>query len=170
LDLAANWRLANNSLEQKDLDSSEQARYHPEPLLNSHRSAKEKIMNLAKINPFLPKDPAEQKIYCETYKKELRIYRKKPSFWIGLLAALICSMVLMFKLDTIDRLFIFPIVFGLASVHDTVTSHFTKRLIEEKKPIGIGLPIAEEPSLITVRTDRVYGDSAVTDGVSSKAD
>jgi len=36
--------------------------------------------------------------------------------------------------------------------------------------IGIGLPIAEEPSLITVRTDRVYGDSAVTDGVSSKAD
>jgi len=41
---------------------------------------------------------------------------------------------------------------------------------KEKESIGIGLPIAEEPSLITVRTDRVYGDSAVTDGVSSKAD
>jgi len=42
--------------------------------------------------------------------------------------------------------------------------------IKQKMSIGIGLPIAEEPSLITVRTDRVYGDSAVTDGVSSKAD
>jgi len=42
--------------------------------------------------------------------------------------------------------------------------------IQKQKTIGIGLPIAEEPSLITVRTDRVYGDSAVTDGVSSKAD
>ena len=36
--------------------------------------------------------------------------------------------------------------------------------------IGIGLPITEEPSLVTVRTDRVYGDSAVTDGFSSKSD
>jgi hypothetical protein len=26
--------------------------------------------------------------------------------------------------------------------------------------IGIGLPITEEPSHTTVRTDRVYGDSA----------
>jgi hypothetical protein len=39
-----------------------------------------------------------------------------------------------------------------------------------RMPIGIGLPIAEEPSLITVRTDRVYGDSAVTDGDLSKTD
>lgn len=91
-------------------------------------------MNLAKINPFLPKDPEEQKIFRETYQEELRVYRKKPSFWIGLLATLICSMVLMSKLDTIERLIILPIVLGLASVHDTVTSHFTKRLIEEKKP------------------------------------
>ncbi len=28
-------------------------------------------------------------------------------------------------------------------------------------PIGIGSPIAEAPSLTTVRTDRVYGGSAV---------
>jgi hypothetical protein len=36
--------------------------------------------------------------------------------------------------------------------------------------IGRGLPIAEEPSLITVRTDRVYGDPAVADGDLSKSD
>ena len=47
--------------------------------------------------------------------------------------------------------------------------------------IGIGLPIAEEPSLITSlrsssygsqanHTDCVYGDSAVTDEISSKTD
>ena len=36
--------------------------------------------------------------------------------------------------------------------------------------IGIGLPIAEEPSLITARTDRVYGGSAVTDGELSETD
>ena len=40
----------------------------------------------------------------------------------------------------------------------------------KKGSIGIGLPIAEEPSLTTVRTDRVYGDSAVTDRDSPKAD
>ena len=40
----------------------------------------------------------------------------------------------------------------------------------KKEDIGIGLPIAEEPSLITVRTDRVYGDSAVTDGELSEKD
>ena len=39
-----------------------------------------------------------------------------------------------------------------------------------KTPIGIGLPIAEEPSLITVRTDRVYGDSAVKTGIPRRTD
>ena len=40
-------------------------------------------------------------------------------------------------------------------------------IMNKYKQIGIGLPITEEPSLTTVRTDRVYGGSAVTDGVSS---
>jgi len=52
---------------------------------------------------------------------------------------------------------------------ETMREHFNK-MRQNEKLIGIGLPIAEEPSLIPVRTDRVYGDSAVTDGVSSKAD
>ena len=40
---------------------------------------------------------------------------------------------------------------------------------EEQIPIGTGLPIAEEPSLVTVRTDRVCGDPAVKDGDCGKA-
>jgi len=54
---------------------------------------------------------------------------------------------------------------------DDINEEFAGKLADHiKSAIGIGLPIVEEPSLITVRTDRVYGDSAVTDGVSSKAD
>ena len=40
----------------------------------------------------------------------------------------------------------------------------------ERNSIGIGLPIAEEPSHTTVHTDRVYGGSAVMDGDSPKSD
>ena len=36
-----------------------------------------------------------------------------------------------------------------------------------QSPIGIGSPIAEAPSLATVRTDRVYGGSAGKVGEAS---
>ncbi len=43
------------------------------------------------------------------------------------------------------------------------------RIVEEtNEAIGIGSPIAEAPSLDTVRTDRVYGDSADVDNNLSK--
>ena len=39
--------------------------------------------------------------------------------------------------------------------------------VAETEPIGIGSPIAEAPSLATVRTDRVYGGSAGKVGEAS---
>ena len=88
-------------------------------------------MQLADLNPFIPKNSKERELYIRTFSKELRLYRRRPSYWLGLITALICFLVLTFRLDTVDRLIMLPIIFGLAFVHDTITSHFTRRLIEE---------------------------------------
>ena len=90
-------------------------------------------MQLADLNPFIPKERRERELFVQTFSSEVRTYRRKPSFWLGLLAALICSFVLIYRLDTIGRLIMLPIVFGLASAHDTITSHFTRRLIEARQ-------------------------------------
>ena len=89
-------------------------------------------MKLADLNPFLPKDPVQQALFIETFKREVYIYRRKPPFWIGLSVALGCSWILIAMIDTVARLMMFPIIMGLAVAHDTITSHFTKRLIEAR--------------------------------------
>ncbi|MBN2704553.1 MAG: hypothetical protein JXR23_10115 [Pontiellaceae bacterium] len=61
-------------------------------------------------------------------------------------------------------------LYGWIQWHDPVSHAIKGQYLKHKMAIGIGLPIAEEPSLITVRTDRVYGDSAVTDGELSEKD
>lgn len=87
-------------------------------------------MKLSKLNPFIPKDKFEQEIFCATYKRELHAYRKKPTFWCSMLVVLVLSLFMIYRLDLTGRLLVLPIVFGLACIHDTITSHFTKRLVE----------------------------------------
>ena len=94
-------------------------------------------MKLADLNPFIPKEPKEQALFIETFKCEVYTYRKKPQFWIGLSVALICSLVLISMISTLERLIMLPITFGLALAHDTITSHFTKRLIEARRSPAI---------------------------------
>ncbi len=90
-------------------------------------------MKLSKLNPFIPKDKIEQKEFCNIYKKELHVYRKKPTFWISMLVVLILSLIIIYRLNTVEKILCLPIIFGLALIHDTITSHFTKRLVEMKK-------------------------------------
>jgi hypothetical protein len=90
-------------------------------------------MQLADLNPFIPKESKERALFIQTFSAEVRTYRKRPSFWLGLITALVCAFVLIYRLDTIGRLIMLPIVFGLATAHDTITSHFTRRLIEERR-------------------------------------
>ena len=90
-------------------------------------------MQLADRNPFIPKERKERELFVQTFSSEVRTYRRRPSFWLGLLTALIFFFILIYRLDTVGRLIMLPIVFGLASAHDTITSHFTRRLIEARQ-------------------------------------
>jgi hypothetical protein len=90
-------------------------------------------MQLADLNPFIPKERKERDLFIQTFSAEVRAYRKRPSFWLGLITALVCSFSLIYRLDTVGRLIMLPIVFGLAAAHDTITSHFTRRLIEARR-------------------------------------
>jgi hypothetical protein len=90
-------------------------------------------MQLADLNPFIPKERKERELFIQTFSAELRTYRRRPSFWLGLVVALVGSFCLIHRLDMVGRLLILPIVFGLATAHDTITSHFTKRLIDARR-------------------------------------
>jgi hypothetical protein len=89
-------------------------------------------MKLIALNPFAPREPIAQAKFAAVFKRELIVYRKKPTFWISLITVLICSLFLISRFDTIERLLTLPIVLGLALVHDTITSHFVKRLAEKE--------------------------------------
>jgi hypothetical protein len=90
-------------------------------------------MKLIALNPFAPREPIAQAKFVAVFKRELMAYRKKPTFWISMFVVPICSLYLISRLDTIERLVALPIVFGLALVHDTITSHFVKRLAEKEE-------------------------------------
>jgi FtsH-binding integral membrane protein len=90
-------------------------------------------MKLICLNPFAPREPIAQAKFIAIFKRELTVYRKKPTFWVSMIIVLICSLFLISRLDTIERLIALPIVFGLALVHDTITSHFVKRLAEKEE-------------------------------------
>lgn len=90
-------------------------------------------MSIKDLNPFLPKEKTERQMVIQTFSQEVSIYRKKPAFWIGLIVVLACALFLIFRLDTVGRLVFLPLIFGLCAAHDTITSHFTKRLIEARQ-------------------------------------
>jgi hypothetical protein len=90
-------------------------------------------MKLVDLNPFLPRDPQARTEFIAVYQAERKIYRRRPVFWISLLVVLVGGLVLVCRLGTFDTLIMLPIVFCLALAHDTITSHFVKRLIETRK-------------------------------------
>jgi hypothetical protein len=90
-------------------------------------------MKLIALNPFAPREPIAQAKFAAILKRELKIYRKKPTFWISMITVLTCSLYLISRLDTLERLVMLPVVFGLGLVHDTITSHFVKRLAEKEE-------------------------------------
>lgn len=90
-------------------------------------------MRIRSSIPQTPKHPAEAAEFIETWKSELKVYRKHPLFWGGMIVAGICILVLISRSDTIGRLIMLPMILGVAYAHDVVIGHFTKRLIEIKK-------------------------------------
>jgi len=92
-------------------------------------------MHLSKLNPFIPKNEPDQELFMVTYKKELQTYRKKPTFWVSMLVVLVLSLIMIYRLDMTGRIILLPIIFGLACIHDTITSHFTKRLLEKENEV-----------------------------------
>ena len=49
-----------------------------------------------------------------------------------MIVVLACSLYLISRLDTIERLMLLLVVLGVALMHDTITSHFVKRLAEKE--------------------------------------
>lgn len=91
-------------------------------------------MKLADLNPFIPKDPDDRDLFIKTFTTELRVYRRKPVFFICLPVMLVCSLLLISWVGTAEKLLIAAMICCMALVHDTITSHFTRRLIEARKP------------------------------------
>ncbi len=89
-------------------------------------------MHLSKLNPFNSIKGIDPKLFWATYQKEILTYRKKPTFCVSMVVVLVLSLILIYRLDMIGRIILLLIIFGLACIHDTITFHFTKRLIEKK--------------------------------------
>ena len=90
-------------------------------------------MKLADLNPFLPRDPQARAEFIAVFKAERKIYRRKPAFWISLSVMLVGTLVLVRRLGVYDQLIMLPIIFCAALAHDTITSHFVRRIIETRK-------------------------------------
>jgi len=96
-------------------------------------------MKLVDLNPFLPRDPQARTEFIAVYKTELKIYRRKPAFWISLSVVLVGTLVLVRRIGVYDQLIMLPVIFFLALAHDAITSHFVRRIIEIRRtPNGVG--------------------------------
>jgi hypothetical protein len=81
--------------------------------------------------PPIPAEPQKRQVFINIWQNEVRTFRKRPSFIIGMSMAVISSMVLLALTDgLLGRLSILLGVFGVACVYDTVTRHFCGALCE----------------------------------------
>lgn len=93
-------------------------------------------MNIQILQP-LPQDPIQRQAFIDTWQQEVRVYRKQPSFIIGMVMAALSALTLMALTEGIfSRLVILVGVFGVAFVYDTVTRHFCARLLTQHQPAG----------------------------------
>ena len=83
-------------------------------------------MKLVDLNPFAPRDPVARAKFAAVFKRELLVYRKKPSFWIGSIVVVTSNVFIIDRLDTVGRLILLIMMFGLGLIYDTATSHLIK--------------------------------------------
>ena len=75
--------------------------------------------------PPVPKGPRERQAFIEIWKRELRVFRRRPSFIVGMAMAALSGLSLLWLTSGIlPRIAIVIGTFGVASVYDTVTRHF----------------------------------------------
>ncbi len=85
------------------------------------------------ILPAIPTEPTERKAFLETWEREIRLVRRRPSFIIGLVMAAASSLTLMAMTEGwLAWLMILVGVFGVATVYDTVTRHFCRELAKRR--------------------------------------
>lgn len=89
-------------------------------------------MKLTDINPFLIRNNEERKRFTEVYQKEVKEYRKKIPFWGGLLIAFVFTLILIYRLDNVGRLILFPIMLGSGLAHDIIVGHLVGKIIKLK--------------------------------------
>ncbi len=73
----------------------------------------------------MPKDPSEREAFKAVRRREVRAFRHRPSFIIGMAMVLISLFGLVYLVaDVLSRLVILVGIFGAALVYDIVTRHF----------------------------------------------
>ncbi len=86
------------------------------------------------IFPLCPKDPKTRKEVQSVFKEEVKLYRRKPTFIIGISMWGISMLALIpITSGVLPMLLLLFSVFGAAFVHDTVIAHFSHRIVELKQ-------------------------------------
>lgn len=83
--------------------------------------------------PPLPKDPDERRAFIDIYQRELRQFRRRPSYIAGIIMALLSGLTLVYLGDSTIRLIMLPGMLGVSFIFDTVTRHFCTTLLSQSK-------------------------------------
>lgn len=96
--------------------------------------------------PPVPSDPKDRQIFTEIWQRELRVFRRRPSFIVGMTMAGLSGFGLLLLSDGIlPGLAILFGTFGVAAVYDTVTRHFCNVLfLRESHPESESRPEASD--------------------------
>lgn len=82
--------------------------------------------------PPLPQDPAELQAFKDLYKRELIQFRRRPSYIAGVLLALLSGLGLVYLGSSTQRLIMIAGILGCSLIFDTITRHFTMRLLQQQ--------------------------------------
>ena len=69
----------------------------------------------------------------QTYADEVRVYRRKPAFWLSCAIALILSLVLVRRVGGTEWMILLPLLFSWALVYDTACKHYCRRILDLKR-------------------------------------
>lgn len=99
------------------------------------------------ILPPIPTEPAKREAFMKTWKNEVQVYRKTPSFILGMAMAVISALTLiMMHINLVHSLVILTGIFGVCFVYDTVTRHFCNVLIERNLAASAEGDVVEKQS------------------------
>lgn len=82
--------------------------------------------------PPLPQDPAELQAYKDLYDRELKQFRR-PGYIVSVLLVMGSGLALVYLGSTTQRLIMLPGILGCSLIFDTVTRHFTMRLLQQQR-------------------------------------